>query len=190
MWRTVVDWSGGKIGTGFSNIYYTGGTGTPQQCADATRAFFASSYVTGSNLPNGIVLSFRASVDVVDSMTGTLSNQLPVTAPVSVNGSGTARYAALAGSCVTWRTPDFGPHGRIRGRTFLVPLDGAAMQADGTIDTTALGFINSAAATLIAAAPELVVWHRPTAPGASDGSYHVVTSGTAADRACFLTSRR
>jgi hypothetical protein len=190
LWRVVADWTGGKIGTGFSNIYFTGGTSTPQACADATRAFFGSALVTGSNLPTGVNINFRSTVDVVDSMTGHLSNQLPVTAPAAVSGGGTARYSALAGSCVTWRTADFLNGHRVRGRTFLVPLDGGAMQADGTIDNTALGFMNTAAAALVAAAPELVVWHRPTAPAATDGAYYVVVSGTAADKSAYLTSRR
>jgi hypothetical protein len=190
MWRVTADWSGGKIGTGFTNHYFTGGTSTPQQCADATKAFFSSALSVGNALPTGVAIAFRASVDAIEATDGGLVTSLPVTAPGTITGSGTGPYAALAGSCVTWRTGDFLNGRRVRGRTFIVPLSGPSFQADGTIDTTILGFINTAAAGLISAAPEFLVWHRPTSKGATDGSQHVVTSGTAADKAAFLTSRR
>jgi hypothetical protein len=190
LWRVVVDWSGGKIGTGFSNLYFTGGVSTPQICADSVRTFFSSAYNANTSLPTGITISFRSTVDVVEETDGSLANQLPVTAPGSLTGADSKVYAALAGSCVTWRTADFHNGRRVRGRTFLVPLGGNALQSDETIDNTQLGFINTAAASLVSAAPELVVWRRPTAVGATDGTHSVVISGTSADRACYLTSRR
>lgn len=190
LWRVTADWSGGKIGTGYTNIYFTGGTSTPQLCADAVKAFFGSAYSSGAALPAGVAINFRASVDAIEATDGTLNNSLAVTAPTVITGSDAGRYAALAGACVTWRTLDYLNGRRVRGRTFLVPVGGGALQADGTLDTTILGFMNTAASALIAAAPELVVWHRPTGPAATDGSPHVVVGGTAADKTAFLTSRR
>jgi hypothetical protein len=46
------------------------------------------------------------------------------------------------------------------------------------------------AATNLAATGSLVVWHRPTTKGGSDGSSAVVISGIARDQATSLKSRR
>jgi|SRR5205085_5044097 len=191
MKHVVTNWSGGKIGTGYSNHYFTADIATAQQMADSVRAFFQSSYSSGAFLPGGISISVSSVVDTIDPTNGHLISSESTVPPTVITGSDVTRYAALAGGCVTWKTADFSPKGhRIRGRTFLVPCGGGALQSDGTLDTTFLGFINSAATALVAALPELLVWRRPTGKGATDGSSHPVTSGVCQDKASYLTSRR
>lgn len=190
MYRVITNWSGGKIGTGFTNMFFTAGVSTQQACVDAVRAFFSSSYSVGAGLPTGVVLSWPATVDTIEATNGELTDTVGVTAPAVVTGSDSSRYAAVAGACVSWRTGAFVGGRRVRGRTFLVPAGGQMLQADGTIDTTFIGFIQSAANTLIAAAPELTVWHRPTSHAAANGSQHPVAAATISDQTAFLSSRR
>jgi hypothetical protein len=166
------------------------GVSTVQAAADAARAFFSSSYSVGAFLPAGVSISFDPTVDVLEEVNGELTSTVPVTAPGTITGSGNARYAAVAGACVTWRTGDFVGGRRVRGRTFLVPVDGGALGLDGSLDDTFRGFINTAAAALVASAPEFVIWRRPTSHAAADGSAHIVGSGSCQDKTAFLTSRR
>ncbi len=190
LYRVVAEWTGGRVGTGYSNLFFASGVSTQQACADAVRAFFSSSYSVGAGLPVGVQIQVRGVVDTIEETNGELTDSTSVTTPAVIAGSDSSRYAAVAGACVTWRTGDFVAGRRVRGRTFLVPVGGQMLQADGTLDTTFLGFINTAAAALIAAAPELRVWRRPSGPGASDGSSHLAASGLCSDKTAFLTSRR
>lgn len=190
LWRITVDWTGGKVGTGFSNLFFSVSASSAQVAADSVRTFFSNSYSVGALLPTGVVLSFRPVVDTIELTNGELTSTTAITTPAPITGSDSGRYAAVAGACVSWRTGDFVAGRRVRGRTFLVPLGSQGLQADGTIDTTALGFIQSAATALITAAPELVVWRRPTSHAAADGSAHIVGAATVSDKTAFLSSRR
>lgn len=190
IWRVTTTWTGGRIGTGFTNLFFNASASTAQAAADAVRSFFSNSYSIGALLPSGVSLTFPSVVDVIDDNNGQLTATVPITPPAAVNGSDSTRYAALAGACVTWRTGDFVAGRRVRGRTFLVPVGGAGLQSDGTLDTTFLGFVNTAAAALIAAAPEFVVYRRPTNAAAANGASHVVAAATVSDKAAYLTSRR
>jgi hypothetical protein len=188
--RYTATWSGGKIGTGFTNLYFTLGAETAQATADAVKAFFSTAYSVGAMLPQGVTISFASQVDQVGDHSGELTMSDLVTPPSPITGSDSTRYAAVAGGCVTWQTAGFLGGKRVRGRTFLVPIGGGALQNDGTLDTTFLGFVSSAATNLIAAAPELVVWHRPSSTEAGDGAPFVVTGAKVSDRTAYLTSRR
>jgi hypothetical protein len=191
LWRVVAHWGGGKVGTGFTNFFFTAGVGTAVQASDSARAFLFSAYGAGQAfLPLGVTISFPAIVDVIDAATGALSTSVAVTQPADVVGSGTAPYAAPGGACVTWRTAGVVGGKRVRGRTFLVPCDGTGLQSDGTLSTGFQGSINSAASTFISAAPEFVIWHRPASLAAGGGSAHPVLTQSLQDKVAMLTSRR
>ena len=191
LWRVTVGWSGGKIGTGFTNLFFTEGISTAQLANDAVRAFFTTALGTsGQQLPSGITLTFPTSIDVLEPATGILVTTVGVTTPGTVVGSDPGVYAAPAGACVTWRTAGVVAGRRVRGRTFLVPLGASALQADGTPSALFMSDLNTAAAGLIAAAPELVVWHRPSSLAAGDGAPYPVLGFMANDKIAMLTSRR
>lgn len=190
LFRVVAEWTGGRIGTGYSNFFFASTVSTKQAAADAVRAFLSSSYSVGAGLPVGVQIQVRGVVDTIEETNGELTASDAVTPPAVIAGSDSSRYAAVAGACVTWRTGDFVAGRRVRGRTFLVPAGGQMLQQDGTLDTTFLGFINTAAAALISAAPELRVWRRPTNAAAGDGASFLVGSGLCSDKTAFLTSRR
>jgi len=191
LWRVTARWTGGNIGTGFTNMFFTEGIGTAQQAADAARAFlFSATGAANANLPTGITISFSAGVDVLEPATGILIQTVPVTAPSSVTGSGSGAYAAPTGACVSWVTSGIVNGHRVKGRTFLVPMAQSAFQSDGTLATAAISAIDSAAQTLIAAAPEFVIYHRPSSLAAGDGSTHPVLAERTNDVAAVLRSRR
>lgn len=191
MWRVTVQWTGGKIGTGYTNLFFTEGVSTAQLANDAVRAFFTTALGTsGQQLPSGITLQFPTSIDTLDPISGLLITSTAVTTPGNVTGSDPGVYAAPAGACVTWRTVGVVDGKRVRGRTFLVPLGSSALQADGTPSALFMSDLNTAAAGLIAAAPELVVWHRPTSLEAGGGATFPVVSYMANDKVAMLTSRR
>lgn len=191
LWRVVATWSGGKVGTGYTNMFFTAGVGTAVQASDAARAFMNSAYSSsGSTLPVGITISYPAAVDEIDATNGHLVSTTPVTQPAIITGSDAGVYAAVAGACVTWLTAGVVGGRRVRGRTFLVPMGAAGLQNDGTLSALATSSIPSAAATLISSAPEFAVWRRPSAPGATDGDSFPVVAGRLQDKTAFLSSRR
>jgi len=182
--------TGGRIGTGFTNFFFSTGAGTAQLAADAMRAFLSSAYSAGGKLPNGCLITFPTVVDTIEATNGQLTSNTPITAPVQITGSDTGPYAAVAGACVTWRTGDFVGGKRVRGRTFLVPMGALGFQNNGTLDDPTVSGISTAASTLVAATPEFVIWRRPSSSAAADGSTHLVAAATISDKAAYLTSRR
>lgn len=190
IWRVVVTWSGGKIGTGYTNMFFNTGVSTAQAAADAAREFWRAGTSIGGALPAGVTLAFPAVVDTIEATNGQLTSNTSITAPAAITGADATAYSAVSGACVTWRTGEFVNGRRVRGRTFIVPLGGASYQTDGTLGASFLGTLNTAITALVAAAPEFCVWRRPTGPGAADGSSHVVAAGTVTDQASFLSSRR
>lgn len=190
IWRVTTTWTGGAIGTGFTNMFFSVNAGTAQTAADACRSFFFTALGSGGQLPSGITLTFPAVVDTLEATNGQLTSNTPITPPVVINGADSGAYAAVSGACVTWRTGDFVGGHRVRGRTFLVPLGATGWQNNGTLATSTVSTIATAVTALVAATPEFVVWRRPTSVAAADGSTHIVAAGTVSDKAAFLTSRR
>jgi hypothetical protein len=191
LWRVKVTWTGGKVGTGFTNLFFTEGVGTAQQAADASRALFTGVYgATGTTLPTGIALTFPTQVDILEPGTGILLDAIPVTAGSPIAGSDATAYAAPAGMCITWRTTGVVNGQRVQGRTFFVPLGGSGLQNDGTPSAVMISAANTSGATLIAAAPEFAVWHRPESVAAGGGASFPVVSLNVRDTAAVLTSRR
>src|SRR5674476_946106 len=114
--------------------------------------------------------------------------------------TGGDNYAAPVGMCVDWNTGVVMDLHRLRGRTFVVPCSGAQFDVDGSPLSTAVSGLQSAGDALIAADGNLMVWHRPRAAKAADGSrpavtaraggYANVTTAHVPDKAVVLRSRR
>jgi hypothetical protein len=138
-------------------------------------------------------LACEADVEQVESTTGELQTVYTATPANAASGTGgTAHYAAAVGAVITWRTGGIRNNRRVRGRTFLVPLYNTVFAADGSLASTTITTLGTAAAALSSSSgsPDLGVWARPTAPGASDGEWHVVTSHSIPDMGAVLRSRR
>lgn len=152
------------------------------------RTFLTSAF---QRMPNGIQATFPSSVDQFDETDGTLTSTLGLTPLSTLTSTVTAAsYAGSAGALVRWVTGDFVNHKRVQGRTYLVPLAGAAYDNDGSILTAAVTALQAAGAAMIASfGSDLKVWHRPS-PGGSNGSAKTVNSCVVPDVAVVLRSRR
>lgn len=192
MWRVTARWTGGRIGTGFTNFFFTKGTGTSQQAVDSAAAFIKDSYggVSAPYLPQGVSISWPNGIDEVESTTGVLLVTTSVAAPTTLAGGSNSAYASPAGACVSWLTGAVVDGRHVRGRTFLVPAASEGLQSDGTLSTGFVNAISTAATTFIAAAPEFLVWHRPESVAVADGSAHPVVAFRLTDQSAVLTSRR
>lgn len=181
--KMMVEWSGGAGLPGVS-VLYNDGTSTAA-IADLVTFFTA----IADRLPTGIAVVVPSSGDNIDDATGTLLGEWSGGAGGTINGSGSSVYAAGVGVAVQWNTVGIRNGRRVRGRTFLCPLSIGSYDAQGTIDTATRNDIQ-AAATALASAGNLVVFSRPSSPGAADGDSFAVTSAFVPDRVTSLRTRR
>lgn len=196
--RVKARWSGFVGGPGYSVFHFkefeAGGTQTladAQGAVDKTRAFFNA---LSLYLPNVVTIQVMSDVDVIEETTNTMTNVLTPTAPASVTGTAgaTVKYSAATGAVVTWRTSVVKRGRRIRGRTFLVPFASNAFDVDGTLVSTTITALNTAATNLRdgAGSGDLGVYARPSAVGATDGEWAAVTGHSIPDMGAVLRSRR
>lgn len=180
--RIVVDWTGLKGLPGNSVFYWKDVDGGPA----AIRTFFNS---LAGRFPVGLTIQVRGDGPKIEDSTGALVGSWVEATPAAVTGTGAGDYAAPVGTHVNWVTGLIVQGRRVRGRTFLVPMSAAVFESDGTVEAVVLTSIRDAAAALIVAAiNNFVVWHRPQ-PG-NAGSSDDVESATVPDKAAVLRSRR
>lgn len=190
--RVSVAWQGWPGAPGVSQFYLDN---VPAQTSiDAIRQFF---FACSGLLPTGLTISVPGSGDIIEDTTGKLAGTWSVgTTPVVVTGSSATAYAGNAGAVVHWLTNTVAGKHRLRGRTFLVPLASGAYDNTGSIATTALNTITTAASGMVTTmAGNMIVWHRPkiqkgTGSIIAVGSSADVTSSRVPDLAVSLRSRR
>lgn len=196
--RVTARWSGAIGLPGYSVFHFrdfTAGGEPTQAQADASvakvRAFFAA---CASQIPNVVSIQVLGDVPVIEETTNKMSAAFGVATPAVVQGSigAAVEYAAPVGAVVTWRTGVVKRNRLIRGRTFLVPLGRSAFATNGTLSDAALTQFNTAAAALRdqAGDGDLGVYARPSAVGATDGSWAAVTSHSIPDMGAVMRSRR
>lgn len=192
LYKVATEWQGFPGSPGYTNFYFQGtGDGidtSAQECVDKVAAFWTRAL---SWLAPGVQLRISGEVERIDPATGMLEAYVAATPPAAMTSSNAGPYSASSGACITWTTGGIRNGRRMRGRTFLVPLDGDSYDNTGTLDTNALADITTAAGILAdPAGPDLMIWGRPTSKGAGDGVAHWVTSWRVADKAAVLRSRR
>lgn len=180
--RIVVRMDGWPGAPGFMTFYVNDGTTGQPAVLDFINA-------VKSSFDSHITFTVPGEGDIIDDASGVIQGTWTVGSPTTVSGTGNQQFAAPAGACITWSTGTIVNGRRLRGRTFLVPLIVACYDADGTIGGATLTALRNAASALWVAA-DLKVWHRPTAPGALDGSSAAVSGSTVSDRVSILSSRR
>lgn len=195
IWRYGFTWSGWAGGPGRTVFYGNTGVSTAQVLANDCQTLVNNVVnPTGTNadqIPNGVRIHGDSFADELDVGTGDQVGRISVTPSPDIVGTGSGNWAAPVGACITWSTNTFIGGRRLRGRTFFVPLAGStAFQNDGTLATIFLSTVNAAIPIFINGASEPVVWHRPTAPGASDGASSPIVAGSISDKAAVLRSRR
>lgn len=185
-------WSGtGMTGDGASVFHgRTDGVATTgaaaQSLADRVREFFNG--VKGVMAP-GITWTFSNEVTELDTTTGVLLGVHTVTPPISLSSTGTpANYSRAAGARVDWNTSAIVNGRRLRGRTYLVPVAGGSLDSTGTLGTSAIATITTAATaycnTGVFTSARPGVWSR------THGILADALSGSVDDRTSVLRSRR
>ena len=195
--RIKMKWDGFNGGPGYTNFHmrdFSEGDVDPawaQPAVDRVQAF--ANAIKGL-LVNGAKLQVSGDVEVITAEDGKLADVLTATQPAAVNSTGPqfVTYSAPSGAVITWRTNGIRNNRRVRGRTFIVPLHGNTYQTDGTISSDTITALNTAATGLLASGitPRMGVFQRPSAPGATDGSWSFATSFSIPDMAAILRSRR
>lgn len=189
---TLAGWSGGP---GLATHYFLEEASvedTPeeraQEVADRVRAAWAP---VATKMPSIWTANVQSAVDVLNAGTGALEASYAATAPSTLTGSESASFGpAAAGLCVNWNTADFVDGRRVRGRTFISPIN-LSGDANGTPTTAHVEKCQDMfpiLSTHSTGYPRFAVWHRPV--GGTGGSAHLVTGSTTRDTYSVLTSRR
>jgi hypothetical protein len=164
-----VDWTGTYGHTGISRFAFE-----RADHADVTRADVDSITTALDDLyapvmgwfPLDVSYTVDSIVEYYDGLTGSLLGEVAATsAHVSHAGGADGAYGNGIGALLKWNTGGlFGGH-RIRGRTFMVPLDQVAFDTSGTLKGDCIdSFLTGAAAYLAAMATaglSALVWGHP-----------------------------
>ena len=183
--RAVVGWTGPGIVGLAANVLYFSEDPLPSM-ADVLDAYETLNGI----LPTGTVISVPTSGDIVNEADGSLIGAWTDTSGGNFTNTGTtAVSAAGVGACVGWLTSGFYNGHRVRGRTFIVPLNTAAYDTTGTLGSDPLLQLNAFATALIATG-SLVVWSRPGGSPNPAGEAFPVVDKRVRDHVASLSSRR
>lgn len=193
--RVQIDYAGG--GPGVTTCYWSKGLSASAYDADLAGAFADDLETTllamQAAFPNWLTFTVLAQVDVLEASTGEIQDQLVATDGTRiVPGTNTNLDASRATQvCVNLLTSDFVNGRRLRGRHFWGPLAPNLIISDGSVFAAFREDIPDDYSGMISGlGPRLAVWHRPTGPTASDGTYGDVTSVVAKRLPGILRSRR
>jgi hypothetical protein len=190
--RAYVTWTGFPGAPGVSVFYATPGGGV----AAALRTFFAA---LQTSLPTGVTVSVPSTGDTIDDTTGFLTGSWSGAGGSPVVGNSGSTYSAPSGIAVRWNTNGIVGTRRLRGRTFIVPMSGTFLTAQGTWSSALVSAVQAAASGLVAAGTgHFSIWSRPVDSDETAippiagrvGSSSPVTSATVTSKVCVLTSRR
>jgi len=208
--KIKLNWTGFQGAPGVSNFYFsTDFNNDTWEPAAAEYNAAATQVRTFANdispyVAKPVVLQVDPEILLLDSGDGAIVRAYsggPQGVVQSTAPSGSA-YAAAAGTVVQWKTIGVRKRRRVSGKTFLVPLVGSCFDADGTLNATNLGAMQTAANKMVVAGsgPRFGVWTRPTrvkdANGKytgevlPDGGFYNAESAKVADMAAVLRSRR
>lgn len=152
MFRITAKWEGFLGAPGYTNFHFRDTeVGVPYEDAAADVAtFFDALKVL---LPSVVTISVQPEVSIMDSTGATPPYVYALqTVPDPVVGTSAGSYSATSGACITWRTATVVENKLVRGRTFIVPLAGGAYQNDGTLATSTINTLKSAASGLLQSA--------------------------------------
>lgn len=177
----------------YSNMYFRNDTNVDQSAGltNRVRTFWDT---CRNHMTFGLQMVVESEIPVIDERDGKMIG-LHVGAGASVVGNGTGETLPTATQAlVQWFTNGIVNGRKVRGRTFvpgMMEANNSGGLPTGTIDSA----LQTAANTLIATAPFLVVWSRPVSgeePGtvARVGTAHNVLSSNVWAQWAVLRSRR
>lgn len=200
MLKATVLWSGFPGAPGYTNLYAF----APVDLAAGAAAFATGVQTLLGQVKNGLAsttgIQVNQTVETIEDTTGELIDVISLaTAPAALNGALGGGITGPTGACIDWLTAG-ATYGRRRmGRTFIVPVASASIDATGTLDNTyrtSLGAAANAYAT--SGAFNACVWVRrkpvkpPTTPPTyvHDGKAVRMVGARVPDLAAVLRSRR
>lgn len=187
--RVRAVWTGFVGAPGYTSMYFA-----PESTgiAAAVRKFFDD---IKTQIPSVCTVQVESSGDNINEADGSIVGSWSEAPVLPVVGGGIGIYSAPSGSVIRWTTAGIVNGRRVKGRTFIVPLDGDAYDSSGTLTAAAITLLNTGADNLIGdVANQLCVWARPF-PGsvgqpARAGTFHIVSGRVVPDKAAVLRSRR
>lgn len=180
--RVRIEWSMPAGGLGLTTLYGVDGV-------DLVNDFTAFVNAVKPRIPIGVTLSSPGDGDQIDDVTGELVGSWSGSTGFSIAGTGTGSWAAGVGLFVRWTTAGIFRGRRVKGRTFMCPLNSFSFDTVGTLDSNARTEFQTAAANLISSHPgNLLVWSRPV--DATPGESNAVVGSSVDDRVTSLRSRR
>ena len=196
--ESSIDQAGDIGGEGVSRFHWVGPEGLDIAPADVTavhtalHAFYA---VVAQNAAHSITYAIQPEARILDEQTGELVaavNQEGTLADIPSLGVATG-YPAGAGARINWHTGVVVGGRRIRGATFLVPLQAAAFTQQGSLSGNVQQGLIAAAATLNGALQSagcnLIVYRRPPKGATTGGVAALTQAWTIGSRPAMLRSR-
>lgn len=192
--RVRAVWTGFPGGPGVTTLYTL-------ETSGFLTSFYDFLYGIRSYIPNDVSINIEGTGDTIEDTTGALLSAWVEDPPATIDCDNAFGYAAPAGEVVDWVTSTILDGRRLRGRSFIVPIAADQFAADGSLDDTKRVIVESLAQAFVdAQAGSFVIWHRPRAAKAADGSrkavtarsggHALVTAAHVPDEACVLRSRR
>lgn len=194
IFRYRVEWATGPGGPGVSTFHFGDGTNTTGAYAESAAAILAGMFGDLANyLPDDVTLTFPSEAELVDDATGQLVGVVSIADPPDpVTGSSSTGFAGGVGARITWNTAAILRGRRVKGTTFLAPLDQGVYDSSGQIAPVIATAIQTAAGgavvAMAAADVPLLVWSRPTDTAA--GEANLVTGASVPARVAWLRTRK
>jgi len=164
-----VDWTGTYGHTGISRFAFEAADHSPvtrAQVDSITEALDALYSPVMGWFPIDVSYTVDSIVEFYDGVTGSLQGEVAATAAhVGHAGLADGAYGNGIGGLLKWNTGGLFDGHRIRGRTYMVPLDSVAFLTDGSLKPDCVNsFLTGAAAYLAAMATaglSALVWGHP-----------------------------
>jgi hypothetical protein len=203
--RVKMRWNGMPGGPGYSIFHFMNSTGSfgdldlaaAQEAVDRVDTFAAGVVFW---MPYQTTLEVLGEVELLDAASGDLEDVFGATPDATRTSPQSAGqvYAGPVGALINWKTATIRNNRRLRGKTFLVPLNGGVFSDNGTPAAGLITSLNTHATNLRAdgTLTQLCVYGRriPNPEGIEsedlDGVIGRVTTHNVPDFAAVLRSRR
>jgi len=171
-------WSGITGMPGYTNFYFGA---IDDFVVTDVKAFWD---ILGPALPSGVTISLPNTGKTIDLATGQANGTWTHGTAATVTGTNVTPTLQASGVMFNWHTGYYVAGRELRGKTFVVPVCSNIFNPNGTVVSSWATNLANAAAAMVAASSDFVVWSRKSNTTAS------VTSGTAASKQVVLRSRR
>jgi hypothetical protein len=173
-----VKWTGISGMPGYTNFYFQA---IDDFAPTDVKGFFN---ILGPALPAGVTINIPNNGKTIDLATGQANGTWSHGTAQTVTGTNTTQTLQASGLVFNWHTGYYVGGRELRGKTFIVPICANIFNPNGTLVTSWKTNVANAAAALVAATAQPIVWSRARNTTAS------ITSGAVPDKQVVLRSRR